>query len=190
MCASERTRVWKAYLPSVEKRCVVQLLFVVFVVMYFTGQPSAKCALLCAALGICVLWGYVITIKTSKVLPAICNSPWQMFSSKMAFVLWSLSLSLLLDLWGKPPALFSFTAQGQCGWMHLGAAAPSFVPEGQHSWVKHCRWGCTVAEARGRWRDKNHGGLCAPSSHSGAAVPSFWAVAIPGAQGWKNCVKQ
>lgn len=66
--------------------------------------------------------------KNQQVLPAICNSPWQIFSSKVAFVLWSLSLSLLPDLWGELPLLCGFTTQVKCG-QNLGATTPNFVPE-------------------------------------------------------------
>lgn len=70
----------------------------------------------------------------------------------MAFVLWPLSLSLLLDLWGKSPVLFGFTTHGD----DFGGNNPEFCArEVQHSGIKHWRWWW------GRWRDNNHRSLCA-----------------------------
>lgn len=76
----------------------------------FVARCLAVCCLQCLCpLRLCNYY------KNEQVLPAICNRPWQIFSSKMAFVLWSLSLSLLLDLWGKLPVLFSFATHVKCG---------------------------------------------------------------------------
>lgn len=74
----------------------------------------ARCLAVCCLQYLCPL-RLCNYYKNEQVLPAIYNSPWQIFSSKMAFVLWSLSLSLLLDLWGEVPVLFSFTTHVKCG---------------------------------------------------------------------------
>lgn len=118
MCAGGRTRVWKEYLSSVEKMCVVQMLFVIKDVIYFTDQASAKYVRIVVShymlFSIYFLWYYVISIKMDKFCKSFVVVLGKFSVPKMAFILWSFPLSLLPDLWGKLSLLCRLTTYVEC----------------------------------------------------------------------------
>lgn len=127
----------------------------------------ARCLAVCCLQYLCPL-RLCNYYKNEQLLPAIYNSPWQIFSSKMAFVLWSSSLcpSCLTSgvkclcylapqhVWSVGSWIWGRQYRILC---RRGAA--------QHSWVKHRKWGHRIPVSPEEGGEENHGGLCAPSSH-------------------------
>lgn len=121
----------------------------------------ARCLAVCCLQYLCPL-RLCNYYKNEQLLPAIYNSPWQIFSSKMAFVLWSSSLC--------PSCL---TSGVKC----LCYLAPQHVwSVGSWIWGRQyrilCRRGTAqlgktpkvraqdTCEPWGRWRGKSRGSLC------------------------------